>query len=83
MDLRNSQKSVHLVPTAQHTQTKPTEGKKMTKQKALELLNAAPGNDKVAKMLALDIGVMVDVMMALNPGMKMSDIAKWHGRVTS
>ena len=32
MDLRFSQKSVHLVPTAQHTQTKPTEGKKMTQQ---------------------------------------------------
>ena len=32
MDLRFSQKSVHLVPTAQHTQIKPTEGKKMTNQ---------------------------------------------------
>ena len=55
----------------------------MNKQQALELLNAAPGNDKVAKMLALDLGTMVDVLMALNPGMKMSDVAKWHGRVTS
>jgi len=54
----------------------------MTKQKALELLNAAPGNDKVAKLLALDLGVMIGVMMALNPGCKLSDIAKWHGRVT-
>ena len=55
----------------------------MTKTKALALLNAAPGDDVVAKLLALDLGVLVDVMMALNPGCKMSDVAKWHARVTA
>lgn len=55
----------------------------MNKQEALEVLNAAPGNDKVAKLLALDPGTMIEVMMTLTPGLGMVDIAKWHKRVTS
>lgn len=55
----------------------------MTKQEAQRVLNAAPGNDKVAQLLALDMGVMVDVLMVLNPSLGMVGIAKWFVKVTS
>jgi hypothetical protein len=55
----------------------------MTRKEAMQILNAAPGKDKVAKLLALDPGTMIDVMMALNPGCGIVDIAKWHARVTA
>ncbi len=56
--------------------------KPMTREKALRVLENSPGNDKVAKILALDPGTMIDVLMALNPKAGIVDIAKWHDRVT-
>lgn len=53
----------------------------MTRAEALELLNGTE-TDKVAELLAMDPGTMIDVMMKLNPGCGIVDIAKWYERVT-
>ena len=55
----------------------------MNRKEAMERINAQKGSDKVAKILALPPGVMIDVLMVLNPGIGIVDIAKWHARVTS
>lgn len=54
----------------------------MTRKEATRIMNAQKGSDKVAKILALDVGTMMDVLMALNPGIGIVDIAKWYKRVT-
>lgn len=54
----------------------------MTREEALKLLDESPGADKVAKLLAMDVGTMIDVLMTLNPKAGMVDIAKWYTRVT-
>ena len=54
----------------------------MSREEALRVLNNAKGSDRVAQILSLDPGVMIDVMLALNPRAGIVDVAKWHHRMT-
>ena len=53
----------------------------MTRAEALKIIDNAEGSDRVAKILSLDPGTMVDVLLAINPGIGIVEIAKWYTRV--